>query len=187
MNFLRLINVQGIVGIAVSAILAILLGLQMTHTRHWHKQSDRFEHLYDAEKIAHQGTILNYREAAETARKADAANKARAQREQVAINTEREQSYEARIADARARADRVRREQGTTAAHPGSSGGAPVSRLPGPPSDDGAASPEAGLSLDDRLIATEQAIQLDELIRWVNSQTRIDLQGNSQSSPSGNH
>jgi hypothetical protein len=186
MSLLRLLNVQGIVGIAVSAILAALLGLQATHTRHWHKQSDRFEHLYDAEKIAHQQTVINYREAAETARKADAANKVRAEREQATINAEREQSYEARIADARARADRVRQQASPAPGHPGSPGAAPVPGVPGAPGGPGAATPKGGLSPDDRLIATEQAIQLDELIQWVKSQGRIDLQGNSQSSLSGN-
>jgi hypothetical protein len=31
--------------------------------------------------------------------------------------------------------------------------------------------------LSDRLIATEQAIQLDELIKWVKAQSKVDRNG----------
>ena len=40
---------------------------------------------------------------------------------------------------------------------------------------DGPAS-ENRLPLDERLIATEQAIQLDELIKWVRAQAAVDLE-----------
>ena len=49
-------------------------------------------------------------------------------------------------------------------------------RLPdaGPaPGPAGGAAQENGFSVDDALIATEQAIQLDELIKWVNAQAVI--------------
>jgi hypothetical protein len=38
----------------------------------------------------------------------------------------------------------------------------------------GSAAEEGGFSVKDRLIATEQAIQLDELIKWVNGQAKVD-------------
>ena len=46
MTFLRLLNPQGIAGIAVSLCLAILLVIQNGDTRHWRKQSSQFEQLY---------------------------------------------------------------------------------------------------------------------------------------------
>ena len=41
MMFLRLLNVQGIAGIAVSLALAMLLVIQKGETRHWRKASDQ--------------------------------------------------------------------------------------------------------------------------------------------------
>ena len=43
---LRLLNAQGIAGLAASLCLALLLVLQKGETRHWKKQSSQFEQLY---------------------------------------------------------------------------------------------------------------------------------------------
>jgi hypothetical protein len=48
----------------------------------------------------------------------------------------------------------------------------------------GGAAEKDGLSVADRLIATEQAIQLDELIRWVNAQAKIGADQASNLAPS---
>jgi hypothetical protein len=135
-----------------------------------------------AAQIGFLGEALNAVKAkTEAARASDAANKTRVEGEQSAISQERGSSYEARIADARARAaERVRRP--APAANPGRGGTAPVSGLPAPAGGTTEGSGQDGLSDSDRLIATEQAIQLDELIKWVKAQHVIDVNG-PQASP----
>ena len=107
---LRFLNAQGIAGLAVSICLALLLVLQKGETRHWKRQSGQFEQLYRGEQSALAGTIANFRAAAEVARAADRAAAERVAAEQRAINERTENAYEARLADARARADRLRPE-----------------------------------------------------------------------------
>jgi hypothetical protein len=93
----------------------------------------------------------------------------------VAQNTISERTshdFEARLANARARADRLQ-QSAIAAADPGSRGAASVpglSSAAGGPSQ----AAEDRLSLDEALAATEQAIQLDELIKWVERQHAID-------------
>jgi hypothetical protein len=82
----RLLNPQGIAGIAVALALGILLLIQKGETRHWKKQSAGFEQLYHQEQAAFAGTVANYRAAAEQARIADAANAARVAAAQRTIN-----------------------------------------------------------------------------------------------------
>lgn len=169
---LRLLNPQGIAGLAASLCLALLLVLQKGETRHWKKQSDRQEQLYREEHSAFAGTVANYRAAAEAARAADRAAAERVAAEQRAINERTEHDYEARLADARARALRLQLETRAAAADPGRRGGA---AMPGLPAAPGQPDEAAGQDrLPDRLIATEQAIQLDELIKWVKAQSAID-------------
>ena len=169
---LRFLNAQGIAGLAVSICLALLLVLQKGETRHWKRQSGQFEQLYRGEQSALAGTIANFRAAAEVARAADRAAAERVAAEQRAINERTENAYEARLADARARADRLRIETRTAATDPGSRGSAAMPGLPAAPGQPSQAAGQGGLP--DRLIATEQAIQLDELIKWVRQQHAID-------------
>jgi hypothetical protein len=71
---LRLLNPQGIVGLAASLCLALLLVLQKVETRHWKKRAANYEQLYRDQQAALVETVANYRSAAEQARAADAAN-----------------------------------------------------------------------------------------------------------------
>ena len=169
---LRMLNWQGIAGIAASLCLATLLVLQKGETRHWRKQSGQFEQLYRGEQAAFATTVANYRAAAETARAADRAAAERVVAEQRTINERTVHDFEARLAVARASADRLRREPGA-ATDPGSRGSPPVPGLSAAPGQSAQASGD-GFSLADRLIATEQAIQLDELIKWVRRQAAVD-------------
>ena len=107
---LRFLNIQGIAGLAASAALAILLIVAKGDARHWRKQSAQFEQLYQGEQAAFAGTVANYRAAAATARAADQANITRVAAEQRAINERTADDFEARLAAARAAADRLRRE-----------------------------------------------------------------------------
>ena len=49
MMLLRLLNIQGIAGIAVGLALGLLLVIQKGETRHWKKESDHFEQLHSQE------------------------------------------------------------------------------------------------------------------------------------------
>ncbi len=181
MTFLRLLNAQGIAGIAVSICLAILLVIQKGETRHWKKQSSQFELLYRNEQSAFALTVANYRSAADAARTADEANAKRVASEQRAINERTIDEYKARLDDARARAEQLRREGETSAADHRGGRSAPMPGLPAPAGGPPEASGENRLPPADALTATEQAIQLDELIEWVKGQAAIDRNANDSS------
>ena len=133
MMLLRLLNPQGIAGIAVSLCLGLLLILQKGETRHWRKQSGQFEQLYRGEQAAFATTVANYRAAADAARAADKANAERVAAEQRAINERISNDFEARLAAARAAAHRLRGEADRAATHSGGRANAPVPGLPAAP------------------------------------------------------
>jgi hypothetical protein len=173
MTFLRLLNPQGIAGIAVSVALAILLVIQKGQTSHWKSESSRYEQLYSGEQAALASTVANYRAAADAARAADQANAERVAAEQRAISERTSNDFEARLADARARARRLRNDAAAEADR-GGRGNAPVPALPAAPGGADEAAREDRLPAADALTATEQAIQLDELIKWVKAQGVVD-------------
>lgn len=140
----------------------------------------------DDERKARQAaeqTIANYKAAAIEAKRLEDLRNNRVAKEQAAISLERTNSYEARIADARARAERLRIQlaqatRGTAGAASLSATGEGPAGAPEAPREDGlppasAIVPE--LSLTEREIATEQAIQLDELITWVEQQQLVQV------------
>src|SRR5205823_12564534 len=112
---LRLLNWQGIAGIAVSLALGILLLIQKGETRHWRKQSAGFEQLYRQEQSLFATTVADYRAAADAARAADKADAARAAAEQQAISQRTANDLQARLSAARARADQLHRQSQATA------------------------------------------------------------------------
>jgi hypothetical protein len=176
MSLLRLLNVQGIAGLVASAGLALLLLLAKGDARHWKKQSAQYEQLYRAEQAALAGTVANVRAAADAARAADAANATRVAAEQNAINERTADDYEARIAAARVIADRLRHDA-HGAANSGSSAKPPVPGLSAAAGGAAQATGQDRLPEPDALTATEQAIQLDELINWVRAQAKVDTSG----------
>ena len=173
MTILRLLNPQGIAGLAAATILALLLIAAKIDARHFRKQSAQFEQLYRAETAAHAQTVANYRLAAERARAADRANAERVRAAQASINERTSNDLQARLADARARAERLRR-QAQAGGNPGIGGGASVPANAAPAPRAGQAAGQDRLPDSDRLIATEQAIQLDELIKWVRAQAIVE-------------
>ena len=130
MMLLRLLNIQGIARIAIGLALAILLVIQNGETRHWKKESGRFERLYEQQQSALAATVSNYRAAAEQAEVADRANARRVEADQRAINERTEHDFEARIAAARSLAQRLRGQSASTAADSRGRAGTPVSGLP---------------------------------------------------------
>lgn len=172
----RILNPQGLAGLAAALCLAALLVIQKGETRHWRKQSGQFELLYRSEQAAFAGTVANYRAAAEAARAADKAAAERARAEQAAINERTIDAFQTRLADARARAERLRQQTSSRAADRGPIGTAPVPGLSAASSAITQVAREDGLPHSDRLIATEQAIQLDELIKWVKAQAKVSAE-----------
>jgi len=179
----RLLNVQGIAGLVAGLALAILLVIQKGETHHWKKQSAGYEQLYRSEQAAFAGTVANVRAATDLARAADLANARRVAADQRAINERTARDFEARLAAARAAADRLRSQSAVAAANSGAGRAANLSRLPAAPG--GAAQAAGGdrLPAPDALTATEQAIQLDELIKWVRAQAKVDNNSPAVASP----
>ena len=172
MTLFRLLNPQGIAGLAAATILALLLLAAKIDARHFRKQSAQFEQLYRAEAKAHAETVANYRIAADRARAADRANVERVRTAQGRINERTSYDLQVRLADARARAERLR-EPDPAAAGRGGGGSAPMPRLSTSTPGAAQAAGQDRLPDPDRLIATEQAIQLDELIQWVRAQAAL--------------
>jgi len=171
----RILNLQGMLGIAASLLLLGLFLVKAGEARHWHKQSSRFEQLYLGEQSARAQTIANYRAAAEIARAADLANAGRVAAAQHNISERTNHDLEIRLADARARAQRLQLAQRAAATPGGGRRAAVLSAARPAPGPAGDAAAQDGFSVDDALIATEQAIQLDELIRWVNAQAELGI------------
>jgi hypothetical protein len=179
---LRFLNWQGIAGIAASIALATLLVVQKIETGHWRKQSATFEQLYRGEQAVLAGTVANYRAAADAARAADRANLARVTAEQRSINERTSNDYQARLAAARSLAQRLR-VASQAAAHPGPGGSTPMPAVPATSGSAAQGSGEDRLPRSDRLIATEQGIQLDELIKWLRSQAKVDNDAGAVANP----
>jgi hypothetical protein len=175
---LKLLNWQGIAGIALTVAVGVLLLVQKGETSHWKKQSASFEQLYRQDQAAFATTVASYRAAADQARAIDQASSRRVAAERAAINERTTHDFEARLAAARAAAADLasgRLHVDTqAAADPGAGRGSPMPALSATPGGAAQATGEDGLSFPDALTATEQAIQLDELIKWVRQQATVD-------------
>jgi hypothetical protein len=170
----RLLNFQGIAGIAAALALLSLLLVQKLETRHWRKQSGQYEQLYYGERAASAQTVANYRAATEAARAADAAAAERVRAEQHVINERIANDYETRLAAARDRFERLRIAAGSPATDSRGCGASAVPALSAAPCGIAQAADQDRLPAADALIATEQALQLDELIRWTRAQAVVD-------------
>jgi hypothetical protein len=181
MTVLRFLNLQGIAGAAVALCLAVMLVTQKGETRHWKKQSEQFEQLYRGQQSAFAATVANYRAAADQTRAADRANVDRVAAEQSAINRRSTNDFEVRLATARAAAERLRLQPAAAADSRGGRG-APVPSIPASTGGSAQGPGQDRLPGSDALIATEQAIQLDELIKWVKAQAKVDTSGGAEPS-----
>ena len=169
----RLLNGQGIAGLAASMILAVLLVLQKGETRHFRKESARFEGLYRDGEVRLTAQAADFAAAAERARADDRANAVRVAAAQQSINRRSLDEYQTRLADIRARVERLR--QAASAGDRSLAGRAAVSGIPAAPGGIDAAAAQDRLPAEDALTASEQAIQLDALINWVRAQSSIDM------------
>ena len=128
----------------------------------------------DLERSNHQATKADYRFAQEQARLREEARLARVAAEQKEITDAVVLDYQQRLAAARAHAERLREELRAGA---GAAGAASGERMPGAGDTAGGADEAPGdhrLSVEERLIATEQALQLDALIDWIERQKAVD-------------
>lgn len=175
---LRLLNWQGIAGIGVGLALLAMLTVQKLEAVRWKKQSERYEQLYQQEQAAFATTVANTRAATEQARAEDKANAARVAAEQRVITERSEHEFEDRIAAARATAERLRNPP-PAAADPSPGRAAPVPELPAAAARTDQAACQDRFPGPDALTATEQAIQLDELIKWVKAQAKVDPNGDN--------
>ncbi|MCL6683523.1 hypothetical protein [Sphingomonas alba] len=157
-----------IVGIGCVLLLALLV-----HDRNrWKAKTENYAEMLAGERAAHAATVANVRAAAEQARALDAANAARVKAEQAAINERTENEFEDRIAAARAAAGGLR-ALSPAASDSRNGGTAPVPGLSIAAKRVAQDTEEGGLPQPDQLTATEQAIQLDELIKWVRAQAAV--------------
>ncbi|MAY19220.1 MAG: hypothetical protein CL955_01190 [Erythrobacteraceae bacterium] len=158
-------------------------------------ERDRAQMQTGAVRAAFTATVASYRAAAADAQRDAEANVERVEAEQDAITQETINDYETRLAAARARADQLRRAAGRAATDPGR---ADAAGLPGTGAPSGSADQASGdprlpatspgdcpagrvcLTLDEALIATEQAIQLDALISWTLRQSAVPFQTEAQ-------
>ena len=170
---LRFLKPQGIAGLAVSLTLASFLTMQWLDAKHWKARSANFEQLYQEEQATLATTVADYRQAAAAAQSADKVNADRVAAAQTGINERTASDFETRIAVARARASRLRLQpQATADTRAGTD--ASVSGLPVATRRPAEAAGQDRLHDPDQLTATEQAIQLDELIKWVRAQNAVD-------------
>lgn len=135
-------------------------------------------------------TVKDYQEAVTAARLAAEMNVARVETEQAEITQEIVDDYENRLAEARARAARIYGAGGLRGTAPaGAAGsGAGAAGVPGLSAAPGRTGPATGenrlpapgatageLTPPDALVATEQALQLQALIEWVNRQAAVEV------------
>lgn len=121
------------------------------------------------------------RHATALARALDAANAARAERDQAEVSQEVNNAYLTELADLRRRYDALRMRSGATRGDPGGGGSTPVRRFSDAASRVDDAAPKAGLPPADRpglpqpdaLIASEQALRLRALQEWVRVQSQV--------------
>lgn len=157
-----------LIGLGTTTLL-IMLVIARGDARHWKLKAENTQARFDLQ-------VSNYRAAAAKAHADDLANAARVKAEQQQITQEVSNDYEARLADARRRADALKLHAAPAKTNPGGSGAAQLPTVPVSASATLEA-PGDGFSIADRLLATEQAIQLDELITWVEAQRKVDVQG----------
>lgn len=142
------------------------------------REIDRTRADLAAEQAAHLGTVNAFLAASAQAQKDAEANAQRVAREQEVITDAVTSEYRADLAALRARFDRLRATS-AAAANPGRADPAGLPRLSDAAGRTDAPAGQAGfpaagqLSLPDALIASEQALQLQALIDWVNAQSAI--------------
>lgn len=132
----------------------------------------------DAEAAAHLGTVNAFLAASRQAQAEAEANVVRVEREQEIITDEVVSNHRSDLAALRQRFDRLR-ARNAAAVDPGNADQAGLPVFPAAPGGADAApgedrlSPAGWLTAEDALIASEQALQLDALIDWIEGQAAV--------------
>jgi hypothetical protein len=159
-------------GVMVALVLA--LGLALLAKAGESRRADKWQARARAEIAAHKLTIAHVRAAAEKARADDAAHARRVERDQSKVSEEVSRDYQKDLADLRRRYDALRVRLGKTQANPGGTGSAPLPCLPGAAGGPDGAACQEGLPSEDALIASEIALRLEALQRWVTGQLGVE-------------
>lgn len=122
-----------------------------------------------AERKAHQETIFNFKKAQADAEAVQAHNLARVAKASKEITNETLDDYNRRVADLRERYKRLLAQGNRSAPLD-----AQMSTVSDTAATVNAAAQQDGLSASDALIASEQALQLDALITWVERQAKVE-------------
>lgn len=122
-----------------------------------------------AERARYAETVANFKDAQAKAELAQKANLARVSIQQRNITDETLDDYNRRVAVLRARYQRLL-SQGNRSA----SGNAAMPAIPDATGRIDEAADENGLPAADALTASEQALQLDALITWVERQAKVE-------------
>ena len=122
-----------------------------------------------AERARYAETVASFKDAQAKAELAQKANLARVSIQQRNITDETLDDYNRRVADLRARYQRLL-SQGNRSA----SGNAAMPAIPDATGRIDEAPDENGLPAADALTASEQALQLDALITWVDRQAKVE-------------
>jgi len=148
-------------------------------------ERDAADRRAEAEAAAHLDTIRNFAAAAEVAERVQQNNLDRVSREQAAISERTSDDLRQQLAALHARADRLRAAAGDDAGRvrraaaetgtglPGETGVPGVSAAAGGAAATPGADGFSELNLEERVTASEQAIQLDTLIGWVIAQHAV--------------
>ncbi len=122
-----------------------------------------------AERARYAETVASFKDAQAKAELAQKANLARVSIQQRTITDETLDDYNRRVADLRGRYQRLL-AQGNRSA----SGGADLPAIPDTSGRINEAPVENGLPAADALTASEQALQLDALITWIERQAKVE-------------
>lgn len=134
---------------------------------------DRITALNASNVESHRATKRFYRAAMEQAQRLEQARLARVSAEQERINDRAQESFDHRLDDLRSRYERLRSQSRAGVA--GAAGTEPVPGLPSPAFGADAAPGADGLSLAERYECSAAALQLDELITWVDAQAKVKV------------
>lgn len=177
MNLFTPLAAKALGGLAV--VLLIVAGVQTIRVEHLKRvvavlriDLVKVKEERDREQRNHQATKKAYTDAQAEAERMEVDRLARITAQQERINNDRLASYNRRLADARADYNRLRSQAGAGAI--GAPGCQPMPVADRTPGTVGAAC-DNELSYDERLIATKQAIQLDELITVIEQHRAIPV------------
>jgi hypothetical protein len=164
------------IGWIVGGLGCLILGFMLHHsqgqTRAANDRAAAWEKLFHAEQSAFRETVANVRAKTAQAKADDAAHALKVERDQVNRTQEVSSEYQARLAALRSRYDALRVRTGASQVglgNPRRGGTAPVPGVPDP-----AGGPDAATAPGDfQFNAEANAIQLQELQRWVREQQAV--------------